>query len=303
MPAAWCRRQQQPRPPPAPQSAPAADDPHPPGLRRRTTLILHSRLLVRPTSSCAAGCVPASSSRESSTTDESSRAVSSSASGGVVTASSSTGAGSGVLVWFGHWFTVSSGAGAGAGPGSMSDSSVRIAPGSRKSVSSATTGASPVSSRRFSFSSNSSLTSISPSSVPGPPDGQLAQRRHLVEGDGLLAEQLEQRQEPADRGQRVGRVATQRAERRTALPPQPSTMTSACSRTLTAGAWMWASETPSVRPASAPAPAPRARRSPAGSPDQHLGQQPGEPLLEPRPPAGAGAPRPPAAPAPAPRPA
>ena len=71
--------------------------------------------------------------------------------------------------------------------------------------------------------SNSSIWKSSALGVraAGPADGELAERGDLVEGDGALAEQLEQRQEPRHRGQGVRRVAAQRPEGHRAAAPQP----------------------------------------------------------------------------------
>src|SRR5690242_13386928 len=48
--------------------------------------------------------------------------------------------------------------------------------------------------------------------VAGPPHRQVAQGRDLVEGDGALAVELQQRQEAGHPGEGVGRVAAEGAE-------------------------------------------------------------------------------------------
>src|SRR3954471_14402569 len=57
--------------------------------------------------------------------------------------------------------------------------------------------------------------------VAGPPDRQLAQRGHLLEGHRALAEELEQREEAGPGRQPVRRVAAQRAERHRPGAPEP----------------------------------------------------------------------------------
>ena len=115
---------------------------------------------------------------------------------------------------------------------------------------------------------------------PRPAYGQLAQGGDLLERDGALAEQLQQRQEARDGGHPVRRVAGQGAEgERRRVRRSRSTTSRACSRTLTAGACRWASETTSAC-LGASAFAASAAKASGVIVEHHLGQQPGEAGLQ-----------------------
>ena len=109
---------------------------------------------------------------------------------------------------------------------------------------------------------------------------QLPEGVDLVEGDGALAVELQQRQEPGDHHADLRRRPP--ATRKLTVPEcrSRSTTIAACSRTLTAGAWRWSSAD-ARRPGAAPGPGRPARRAASGvMPKTSSGSSCGELRLE-----------------------